>query len=121
MSRAFVNFSDGTDQHIAELPTTATLRDKVIAALRSVYDPELPVNIYDLGLIYKLDIRDPDVAVVMTLTTPNCPVAESMPTQVETVLKQISGIGQVRVSLTWDPPWNMDKLSDEVKLTLGIL
>lgn len=121
MSRTIVNFSDASNRDHAELPATATLHDQVIAALRSIYDPELPVNIYDLGLIYKLDIQGPDVDVIMTLTTPNCPVAEFMPGQVESAIRLIKGVGKVKVSLTWDPPWSMDKLTDEVKLSLGIL
>lgn len=121
MSNAFVNFNTSPEQSVAELPADASLHDKVVAALRSIYDPELPVNIYDLGLIYKLDIQGQDVAVKMTLTTPNCPVADSMPAQVESVLKRIEGVGKVSVQLTWDPPWSMDKLSDEVKLSLGLL
>lgn len=121
MSSAFVNFGSTPEHGVSELPADASLHDKVIAALRSIYDPELPVNLYDLGLIYELNVQDRDVVVVMTLTTPNCPVAGSMPAQVESVLGQIEGIGKVSVQLTWDPPWNPDMLSDEVKLSLGIL
>lgn len=121
MNRSYVQFDTGGDHTDPALPTDATLHDKVIAALRSIHDPEIPVNIYDLGLIYKMDIQGQDVAIEMTLTTPNCPVADVMPAQVECTLKEIEGIGKVSVHLTWDPPWTMDKLSDEVKLTLGIL
>ena len=121
MNSSFVNFSPPPGHTVVDVPADAPLEDKVVAALRSIYDPELPVNLYDLGLIYQLDIQDRDVAVVMTLTTPNCPVAGSMPAQVETVLRQIEGIGKVSVQLTWDPPWSMDRLSDEVKLSLGLL
>lgn len=121
MSNAYVHFQGAPEQNTPDLPDGTSLHDKVVAALRSIYDPELPVNIYDLGLIYKLDIQGRDVGVDMTLTTPNCPVADSLPAQVESVLKRIEGIGKVSVRLTWDPPWNMDMLSDEVKLSLGIL
>jgi len=124
MNRAVVTMDSITQQGKAghsELPADMPLPERVIAALRSIYDPELPVNIYDLGLIYEMDIRGRDVTIVMTLTTPNCPVAGSMPAQVEAVLKQIDGIGEVCVKLTWDPPWDMNRLSDEVKLTLGLL
>jgi FeS assembly SUF system protein len=124
MDRSYVNFvanTHNTESTGASLPANATLHDKVIAALRSIYDPEIPVNLYDLGLIYKIDIQGQDVAIDMTLTTPHCPVAESMPGQVECALREIDGIGKVSVRLTWDPPWTMDKLSDEVKLSLGIL
>lgn len=124
MSRSFVNFETG-DKHsdiaTTDLPADATLQEKVIAVLRGIYDPEIPVNIYDLGLIYKLDIQGQDVTIDMTLTTPNCPVADAMPAQVESTLSRIDGIGKVSVRLTWDPPWDMSNLSDEVKLTLGIL
>ncbi|MBI1424152.1 MAG: DUF59 domain-containing protein [Gammaproteobacteria bacterium] len=121
METRVVNFMDQSQQGDTSLPADAPLRDKVIAALRRVYDPELPVNIYDLGLIYKLDIQDRDVDVVMTLTTPHCPVAESMPGQVEAAIRTIDEIGKVSVRLTWDPPWTAESLSDEAKLTLGIL
>ncbi|MEJ2363058.1 MAG: iron-sulfur cluster assembly protein [Gammaproteobacteria bacterium] len=121
MSDAYVHFQTTPGQELADLPADAPLHDKLVAALRSIYDPELPVNIYDLGLIYELDIQGKDVNVVMTLTTPNCPVAGSMPARVESVLGQIPGIGKVSVRLTWDPPWNIERLSDEVKLTLGLL
>lgn len=124
MNRSFVHFQsteERTDPDETVLPAEAPLQDKVIAALRKVYDPEIPVNIYDLGLIYKLDIQGQDVAVIMTLTTPHCPVADAMPAQVESALKQIEGIGKVSVQLTWEPPWTMDNMTDEVKLTLGLL
>ena len=93
----------------------------IVAVLRTIYDPELPVNIYDLGLIYTIEIRERHVDVVMTLTSPNCPVAGSMPGQVECAIKSLDEVDDVCVELTWDPPWNSDKLSDEVKLTLGLL
>lgn len=123
MESRFVNFTDPSQlgEDVQTLPADAPLQDKVIAVLRHVYDPELPVNIYDLGLIYKLDIQDHDVEVVMTLTTPHCPVAESMPRQVEAAIKAIDDIGKVCVRLTWDPPWTAENLSDEARLALGIL
>jgi FeS assembly SUF system protein len=124
MNRSYANFDSANHQQTATETNAAAdtpLHDKVIAALRSIYDPEIPVNIYDLGLIYKLDIQGQDVTIDMTLTTPNCPVADTMPGHVERALRQIDGIGKVSVNLTWDPPWAMDNLSDEVKLTLGIL
>ena len=96
--------------------------NKVISALRMVFDPEIPVNIYDLGLIYDLKIDDNfNVDVLMTLTTPNCPVAEDMPVMVMNEIKLIEGIGEVKVELTFEPPWDMDKLTDEAKLELGML
>jgi len=98
------------------------MENKVISALRQVYDPEIPVNIYDLGLIYDLRLDDHyNVYILMTLTTPNCPVAEDMPGMVRNEIRLIKGIGEVTVELTFDPPWDMDKLTDEAKLELGML
>jgi FeS assembly SUF system protein len=98
------------------------IRDRVIAALRTVYDPEIPLNLYDLGLIYGIDIEQGNrVIIKMTLTTPHCPVAESMPGRVESVLRKIDDIKDVEVNLVWDPPWNQDHMSDEAKLTLGLI
>ena len=96
---------------------------KVIAALRSVFDPEIPVNIYDLGLIYNLQIDEQsnDVYILMTLTSPNCPVAEDMPLQVQETVKLVDGIGGVKVELTFEPPWDKDMLSESALLELGLL
>ncbi len=104
-----------------EIPQDASIRDKVIAALRNVYDPEIPLNLYDLGLIYDINI-DPDnaVSINMTLTTPHCPVAESMPGQVECAIREINEVSKVDVRLVWDPPWDKERMSDEAKLTLGL-
>lgn len=94
----------------------------VIAALKDLYDPEIPVNIYDLGLIYGVDITDDGHTIVtMTLTTPHCPVAESMPGEVELRVGAVPGVGDVEVNLVWDPPWDPQKMSDEAKLELGML
>jgi len=98
------------------------IENNVISALRSVFDPEIPVNIYDLGLIYDLRVDDEyNVYVLMTLTTPNCPVAEDMPGMVMNEIKLVEGIGEVKVELTFEPPWDMEKLTDEAKLELGLL
>ena len=98
------------------------LRASVIAALRTIYDPEIPVNIYDLGLIYELDIDDEGrVDLRMTLTTPACPVAASFPETVERRLYEVPGVAEVRVELVWDPPWTMDRLTEETRLQLGLL
>lgn len=121
MSQTYVRFQEDGMVNSTDLPADAPLQDRIVAALRGIYDPELPVNIYDLGLIYRLDIQGNDVYLEMTLTTPNCPVAGSMPGQVESTLKQVEGVGKVDVRLTWDPPWSPDLLSDEVKLSLGLL
>jgi FeS assembly SUF system protein len=103
------------------IPEDATLREKVVATLCNIYDPEIPVNLYDLGLIYAIDIDGHDVSIVMTLTTPHCPVAGSMPGQVENAIKKIDEVDNASVTLTWNPPWSAENLSDEVKLTLGLL
>ncbi|NTZ43577.1 SUF system Fe-S cluster assembly protein [Altererythrobacter sp. SALINAS58] len=98
------------------------LYDAVIDALKEIYDPEIPVNIYDLGLIYGVDVSpDSDVVVSMTLTTPNCPVAESMPAEVELRAGSVPGVRDAEVVLVWDPPWDPQKMSDEARLELGML
>lgn len=98
------------------------LYDGVIAALKEIFDPEIPVNIYDLGLIYGVDVADDGgVVVTMTLTTPHCPVAESMPGEVEMRVCAVPGVRDCEVNLVWDPPWDMAKMSDEARLELGML
>jgi FeS assembly SUF system protein len=98
------------------------LEDAVITALQTVYDPEIPVNIWELGLVYSLEIsNDKDVLVQMTLTTPNCPVADSLPVEVEEKLIAIPDIGSVRIQLVWDPPWSPQRMSEAAKLELGFL
>jgi FeS assembly SUF system protein len=98
------------------------LEEKIIAVLKDIYDPEIPVNIFELGLIYKIEIDDNMfVHIVMTLTTPNCPVAESLPEEVNQRVSSIQGVFGLDLELTFDPPWDMEMLSDEAKLELGIL
>jgi FeS assembly SUF system protein len=98
------------------------LEDKIISELKTVYDPEIPVNIYEIGLIYKIEIdEDFLVHILMTLTTPNCPVAESLPAEVREKVKALDGVKDVDLVLTFEPPWDMEMLSDEAKLELGIL
>ena len=98
------------------------LYESVIEALKEIYDPEIPVNIYDLGLIYGVEVtEDGHAAVTMTLTTPHCPVAESMPGEVELRGGSVPGIAVADVNLVWDPPWDPQKMSDEAKLELGML
>lgn len=99
----------------------AAFTEKLVTALKTVYDPEIPVDIYELGLIYKVDVADnKDVEVDMTLTAPNCPVAGEMPGMVEGALKTVEGIGAVKVNLTFDPPWTPDCMSEEAKLELNM-
>ena len=96
-------------------------REAVENAIRQVYDPEIPVNIYDLGLIYTLDIHtDGSVAIEMTLTAPACPVAGEMPQQVAEAVADTDGVGEVQVTLTWDPPWTPERMSEDAKLALGM-
>ncbi len=97
------------------------LYDDVIAALRQIFDPEIPVNIYDLGLIYNVEIADGHAVVTMTLTTPHCPVAETMPGEVELRVMSVPGVASAEVALVWDPPWDPGKMSDEAKLEMGML
>ena len=111
--------SDGGDKNLSP---AMQIRDRVIAVLKTVYDPEIPVDIYELGLVYGVDVTDGgDVHVTMTLTTPHCPVAESMPGEVELQVGSVPGIGHAEVNLVWDPPWDPAKISDEARLELGML
>ena len=97
------------------------LTDDIIAAMKTVYDPEIPVDIYELGLIYKVDISDDrDVVVDMTLTAPGCPVAGTMPIMVEDAVRTVEGIGDVRVNMTFDPPWDPSRMSDEARVALNM-
>jgi FeS assembly SUF system protein len=106
----------------APVAPAGDLYEAVIDALKDIYDPEIPVNIYDLGLIYDVEITAEHHAYVkMTLTTPHCPVAESMPGEVELRIGAVPGIGHAEVELVWDPPWDPQKMTDEAKLELGML
>jgi FeS assembly SUF system protein len=98
------------------------IADRIIKVLQTIYDPEIPLNIYDLGLIYDLEVSDEgDVEIAMTLTSPNCPVAESLVRTVELEVNAVEGVRQVRVELTWDPPWSPARTSEEGRLELGLL
>lgn len=115
-------FLQKTPEKVAAGDPGGELHDAVIAALKEIYDPEIPVNIYDLGLIYGVEVdKDADVTVSMTLTTPNCPVAESMPAEVELRAASVPGVRDAEVVLVWDPPWDPGKMSDEARLELGML
>jgi FeS assembly SUF system protein len=99
-----------------------TLRDKVIECLQTIFDPELPVNIYELGLVYRVDIMPiNNVQILMTLTAPGCPAAQSLPIEVDQKVRQIEGVNDVYVSVTWDPPWNKSMMSEAAQLELGFL
>lgn len=114
------DFSRQEEPAPAERPDR-DLESRLLAVLRSIYDPEIPVNIVDLGLIYDLKIGpDGAVVVAMTLTTPNCPVAASMPSQVETAVKGVEGVASARVELVWTPPWSPDRMTEEARLELGL-
>ena len=100
---------------------TERLTQEIVAALKTVFDPEIPADIYELGLIYKVDISDERaVDVTMTLTTPNCPAAGELPTQVENAIASVPGVGVVNVNLVWDPAWSPDRMSDEARLVLNM-
>ncbi|RNL81885.1 SUF system Fe-S cluster assembly protein [Sinomicrobium pectinilyticum] len=101
---------------------TTELGEKIVKVLKTIYDPEIPVDIYELGLIYDVFVNeDYDVKILMTLTTPNCPVAETLPVEVEEKVKSIDGLKDVEVEITFDPPWSQELMSEEAKLELGLL
>lgn len=109
------------DEPASGAPGPSTLNDNVIAALRTVLDPEIPVNIYDLGLIYRVELKDRFVEIDMTLTAPGCPVAGEILGWVEKAVGGVDGVGGVKVNLVFDPPWDRSRMSEEVKLELGLL
>ena len=96
------------------------LKEKIINEIRNIYDPEIPVNIYELGLIYDISVKDKDISVKMTLTTPNCPVAESLPKEVKDSIMAIKEVGKVDLDLVWDPPWDKSMMSEAAKLELNL-
>ncbi len=96
------------------------LKEKVITEIKKIYDPEIPVNIYELGLIYDIKIKDKDVQVKMTLTTPNCPVAESLPKEVKDSILELKDVNKVDLDLVWDPPWDKSMMSEAAKLELNL-
>ena len=105
-----------------EVFNPSEIGEKIIAVIKTIYDPEIPVDIYELGLIYDVMVNENfDVKILMTLTTPNCPVAETLPVDVEDKVKTVKGIKNVEVEITFDPPWTQDLMSEEAKLELGIL
>ena len=96
------------------------LKEKVITEIKKIYDPEIPVNIYELGLIYDISIKNKDVSVKMTLTTPNCPVAESLPKEVKDSIMEIKEVNKVDLDLVWEPPWDKSMMSEAAKLELNL-
>ena len=97
------------------------IKSKVIEEIKKIYDPEIPVNIYELGLIYKIDVDEKNnVNIDMTLTSPNCPVAESLPNEVKEKIKKVEGVSDVNLNLVWEPPWNKDRMSEAAKLELNL-
>ena len=124
----FERKKDYLEGFLAQKPTTPAtgepdgdLYEAVIAALKDIFDPEIPVNIYDLGLIYNVEINGGHALVTMTLTTPHCPVAESMPAEVEMRVGAVPGVGDAEVNLVWEPAWSPANMTDEARLELGML
>ena len=98
------------------------LNDEIIQALQSVYDPEIPVSIYELGLIYDIKINENyNIDIIMTLTTPNCPEAQTIPEKVADVVSLVKGVNEVKVEITWDPPWTQERMTEAAKLELGLM
>lgn len=105
-----------------EIIDTTALGEKIVAVIKTIYDPEIPVDIYELGLIYDVFVNeDYDVKILMTLTTPNCPVAETLPLEVEEKIKSLKEVNDAEVEITFDPPWTQELMSEEAKLELGML
>lgn len=114
--------SASSEEMAKAAPSPDELRDQVVEALRTVFDPEIPVNIYELGLIYTVDVNEAgDVKIEMTLTSPNCPAAQSMPGEVEYKTRSIEGVGEVSVEVVWDPPWTPEHMSEAARLELGMM
>jgi FeS assembly SUF system protein len=115
--------SGANEQASSSLPSEEVERlgNEIVTALKTVYDPEIPADIYELGLIYKVDIGDARaVTIDMTLTTPNCPSAAELPAMVENAVASVPGVGQVKVNIVWDPPWDPSRMSDEARLVLNM-
>ena len=96
------------------------LKELIIAEIRKIYDPEIPVNIYELGLIYDVKVKEDKAKIIMTLTSPNCPVAEELPNEVKDNIKKLEGVSEVHLKIVWDPPWDKDKMSEAAKLELNL-
>ncbi len=121
-AEAFLTSTDGEEVTPERMKEVEELGGRIIGALKNVYDPEIPVDIYELGLIYKIDIEDDNgVQVEMTLTSPHCPVAESLPIEVQERVAGVEGVTSCNVDITWDPPWNPQMMSEEAQLELGMV
>lgn len=124
MSREAAGVNGDTDDLRSPVPgpgSRTELHAKVIATLKQIYDPEIPVNIHDLGLIYSVTVQDDDsVDVLMTLTAPGCPVAQTFPGNIEETVRRVDGVNGCRVELTWEPAWTRERMSDDARLLLGI-
>ena len=116
-----MEFNQKPDQPAAIDEDADGLEARIVAALRTVYDPEIPVNIYDLGLIYRIAIADGTVDLDMTLTAPGCPVAQTFPGIVEDAVQAVEGVTEARVELVWDPPWTQDMMSEAAQVELGLI
>ena len=121
---AYFNFSNGGKKgrsKYGDYRLMSDIKNRVIEEIKKIYDPEIPVNIYELGLIYKIEVDDKNkVNVDMTLTSPNCPVAESLPKDVKNIIMTIEGVSDVNLNLVWEPPWDKDKMSEAAKLELNL-
>jgi FeS assembly SUF system protein len=114
--------TDGGDSAGGGMSVAMQIRDRIIATIKTVYDPEIPVDIYELGLIYGVEVTDDGEAhVTMTLTTPMCPVAETLPPEVEDKIRNVIGVKDVSLDLVWDPPWSVDMMSDAARLELNMM
>lgn len=121
MAKVQITIDEQLAQDTGELAPTASMQEKIVHAIRQVYDPELPVNVYDLGLIYTIAENAGAVTIEMTLTAPNCPVADKIPADVAAAVRKVPEVQTVDVKLVWQPAWTQDRMSDAAKLELGIL
>ncbi len=112
----------GEKADLAGLMGAAQIKDEIVTALKTVYDPEIPVDIYEMGLIYRIDVADDgSVEIDMTLTSPACPVAQILPMQAKSVVETVPGVKEVELEIVWDPPWEMERMSEAARFELGIL
>ncbi len=121
-AEAFLAEDEATRAERERLAEVGALGERVIEALKSVYDPEIPVNIYELGLIYKIDVEEDNTVVIdMTLTSPHCPVAETLPGEIAARVREVEGVTDCRVNIVWDPPWSPAMMTEEAQLELGLI